>query len=374
MELMYPHKIDRYRIIQNVFRTQRSLYGSGTPQRGISQAALAERVKISQTTISNIENLEKSLSFPKRHVSREDLLKVLTWGLELEQGKIDAVLWLYDEELLREDEIRRYMRGYLPNARPQDYTYEELRKLFLGLIQDVINHRSPPGVAQRVTVNNIIHADEEGMLNSDRELLRLESQPGQRLMVTELPSHLTYPPEVYESEELLNQYLSDSQRMESREYSKQRAEQFLRNIDLYGERSIHSMPHIVEYLKDSPSHKRRYRLNILEQRQKHVEYWCDLLKNRRYYDIRLAEMTPDIEIEIKSSVEVMVRPAYRYEMYETENDRPMWGPRYIQWFDEVSVLRFLLDFEEQWDRLSKEQDKEWVVRFLENKLLESRKL
>jgi transcriptional regulator with XRE-family HTH domain len=119
MELMYPHPVDRFRLIQRLATSARTSYRpsrSGINQVGISQEALARRASVSQATVSNIENLEKTVGSASRRVRREDLLKVLTWGLELDSNHIDAILWLFDGEALREDEIRRYVRGYQPAA------------------------------------------------------------------------------------------------------------------------------------------------------------------------------------------------------------------------------------------------------------------
>jgi transcriptional regulator with XRE-family HTH domain len=81
--------------------------------RGLDQRALARKARLSQSTVSNIENLEKSIGSPKRRVSREDLIKVLTSGLNLEQPKIDAGLWLYDCQPLTEEEIQVYVQRVL---------------------------------------------------------------------------------------------------------------------------------------------------------------------------------------------------------------------------------------------------------------------
>jgi Helix-turn-helix len=74
---MYPHPVDRYRLIQRLATSARVTYRPsrrGMEQSGISQEALARRASVSQATISNIENLEKTIHSSSRRVRREDLL------------------------------------------------------------------------------------------------------------------------------------------------------------------------------------------------------------------------------------------------------------------------------------------------------------
>ena len=101
MELMYPHPLDRFRLIQRLAIAARTTFRpgrAGIGQYGISQETLARRASVSQATVSNLENLEKTIDSPRRRVRREDLLRICTWGLELEAEHIDALLWLFDGE------------------------------------------------------------------------------------------------------------------------------------------------------------------------------------------------------------------------------------------------------------------------------------
>jgi predicted XRE-type DNA-binding protein len=70
---MYPHLVDRYRIIQKLVRLARgTFYNNNIQQNGLSQQAVARASGVSQATISNVENLERSVSNSKRRISRED--------------------------------------------------------------------------------------------------------------------------------------------------------------------------------------------------------------------------------------------------------------------------------------------------------------
>jgi len=370
----YPHPIDRYRLIQKLISLTREAYG-------LEQVPLASRAKVTQSVISNLEHLEKSIENPKRRVSREDLLKVLTWGLMFKEHEVSAVLYVYNGCPLTEDEIRRYR----PLHDVEDYTVKDLRTTFFTLLRKMLNSHFQDDSTQQAKVR-ILSGDEANSLLADRILQQLESLPGQRLMVTEFPSHLSHPLEAYYSDDLLDDpfFLSDRIQEEARKTTLERVETFHRHLKLYGERHILCKPSLLNYLKKQPEndqvtgdknsvrHLGRYRHLSLKRRQEHIQHCIELLEKNPHYDIRLAGATPELELEIKSSQEVMLRGARRYERDE---ERPCWGPRYVHWLDDTSVLLFLLDFEMQWDKLMEEKDpkteKERVINFFKDLLRNS---
>jgi hypothetical protein len=40
--------------------------------------------------------------------------------------------------------------------------------------------------------------------------------------------------------------------------------------------------------------------------------------------------------------------------YEEGEEGPGWGPQYLHWFDEASVLAIYLDFEQHWEAIPPE--------------------
>ncbi len=362
--LLYPAELDRYRIIQKLIRTARATYRIlETGQQGIDQIALAGMAKVSQATLSNLENLERSVESRKRRVSREELLRVLTWGLALSPERINALLWLYDGELLTEDEIRRYIRGYCPHAQPLHPTTQELRRQVYSLLHEALDYSIETTRGQPVMVKIIFSGDERAILEADEELLHLERIPGQVLLVTEYPSHLTHPPAAHKSGELTSAHLTtDAIRQEWLSLNWKRLEAFIANLEQYGQRSIHCKPSLQKYLSKDFTH----RLS-LEQRRRHIEHWLTLLEKYEHYQVGLAEKTPAWELKIKSTMHVMMRSACRYD----DDDRSHWGPRYVHWSDETSVLRFFLDFERAWEAIpvqdrSKGEVIAWLQALLQN--------
>ena len=368
MELMYPHPVDRFRIIQRLATSARTAHRpsrAGISQRGISQEALARRAIVSQATVSNVENLEKTIGSSSRRVRREDLLKVLTWGLEMDPDHIDAILWLFDGEPLREDEIRRYGRGYQPTATRTRYTAEKLRQRVLDLLRAAIEHSFEPESSQMAAVR-VFSGDERGRIAVDRALYEVEQLPGQRLLATALPTTVSMLAQVQGDQRAMMDQLGAPEKFQESLYPLgERVNTVLRSIETYGERSIHARPTLEYYLSAEGSH----RLS-LERRRTNIRSWCELIRGYKHYEVGLADATPDLEAVIKSTKQAMLRAAHREDYYrERDWDRGGWGPRYVLWLDEVSVTSFLLDFEAHWQQIPVEyRTKESVLAWLEERL------
>jgi transcriptional regulator with XRE-family HTH domain len=368
MELMYPHPVDRFRLIQRLVASARAAYRPSRPsidQCGISQEALARRAMVSQATVSNIENLEKTIDAPNRRVRREDLLRVLTWGLEMAPEDIDALLWLFDGDPLRDDEIRRYVRGYQPRASRQRYTVDQLRQRVLDLVRSAIDRALGPERSWNATVR-VFTGDDRGRVAANQALRELDQLPGHRLLATALPPSIRLL-------QFLNLHgyedpkpILDTGIMESSTYSiSDRLNTFLYGVQRYGERGIHSRRSLEEYLSPNTPH----RLS-LEQRRAHIRSWCDVLRKHRHYQVALADETPDLEPVIKSTKKAMLR-ASRRDLTTRSQSMPQscWGPQYILWLDEISVISLLLDFETRWNRIPVEyRTKDSVLAWLEERL------
>jgi transcriptional regulator with XRE-family HTH domain len=368
MKLMYPHPVDRFRFIQRLATSARLAYRPGRPgmeQCGISQEALARRATVSQATVSNIENLEKTIHSSSRRVRREDFLKVLTWGLEMVTEDIDALLWLFDGEPLREDEIRRYVRGYQPQAARRRVDEAMLRQRVLDRLRAAIDRAFEPESCQTAAVR-VFSGDERGRIAVDRALYELEHLPGQRLLATALPTSVALVQTCQRADrDALDELLPPDLPPESRHRMQDRVDIHLYNLENYGERSIHSKPSLERYLSaDSP-----HRLS-LEHRRAYIRRWCELVRSYKHYEVALADATPDLEPVIKSTKQAMLRAAH-HDGYIRERDwhRGGWGPRYLLWLDEVSVTSFLLDFEAHWQQIPLEyRSKDSVLAWIEERL------
>src|SRR5690349_5354349 len=110
---MFPHKVDRYRVLRYVLQQARQSFRRESGRPGLTQEELAKRLARKQSTVSNFERLKylEKLARDNRKINREKLLSVLTWGLKLPHQTIDAILWLAEGQNFRpldEHEIVRY--------------------------------------------------------------------------------------------------------------------------------------------------------------------------------------------------------------------------------------------------------------------------
>lgn len=362
MRIMFPHKIDRYRIIQKLAILERFSCMNDAGQKGIDQVALAIKSRVSQAAISNLENLEKSVENPKRVVSRQDLLKVLTQGMKLVQKKIDAILWLYDGTTLSEAEINEYVIFYQPDASHERYTYDVLRGYVLELLTKALNTFESENTRES-SAKSIFTTDKNTLLNSIEAIHEVEKIPGHSVLVTKHPPFLTRPASS------LNASRSISKAVWEKVYAMhaERRKTFLRSIEDYGHRSIHQKSCIEKYFSnDHPYNNIR-----LDDRRDHIQTWIDVLKSYPGYEVGLAEAVSDMVIVNKCNVAVMVRPTL-FNIYPDYEDNPFSGLRFVHWTDEVSCLRFFLEGESLWDSIPvKDRTKDDVIDWLESLLKKS---
>ncbi len=355
LPLLYPAKIDRYWIIEKLVRGARQTYR----EVGIKQTDLAQRADVPQSTISNLENLAKTFEDPRRCPNREELLKVLTWGLELQQEHLDTLLWLYDGQPLTEQEIRPYVRGYIPKAVPKNYCFTELRRLVLEHLKEMLISSTRSDRIKILPVRIIPFGEEAMELETYEELLQLEQIPGQSLVIMGRPSCLVHSKERHASGELCRFPVTTPEgRQRWLEINQRRVECFFDNLTNYGERSIHSKPVLRNYLTGKHlSDTER------EQRREQIQHWITLLESYKHYQVGLVE-TPCFcfELKLKGTVQAMVRSPFE----EEEKYFRIWqGPRYFLLFDENTVFQFFLTFEGFWDTIPEEdRAKERVIEFL----------
>lgn len=346
---MYPSVLDRYRIIEKLTKQARLSFRG----KGIDQEALAKRARVGQGTISNVENLQKSLANPKRRVSREELLKVLVWGLELPQERIDALVWLYDGEPLRPDEIRRFVR--IEESNPRESHPAALRSIALNWLRDLVDH-AIAGAGPHLAKVSMLSADQRGHLQADRALLDLETTPGLRLFVAPYPAIFTRPPGADPSVRPIGASVFENKGALARH-----AELYRATLRLYGERGIHSRQVI-----EAAWHRTSGDTDARERLRRRLRGWIELLQTYDHYEVALAETTPEFFIHIKSTVHVIIGAT---DMNWGNGIALHWGPRWIEWLDETSVLRFLVDFEAHWDAVPLEhRQKENVIAWIERLL------
>jgi len=349
MQLMYPSAVDRHRIIQQLLKAERRTSRLISHQQGrFRQEALARRTLVSQATISNLENLTK------KPVRRAELLKVVSCGLEMPQDTIDPILWLFDGCPLNADEIRGYVRGYLPEAQPRIYDAGALRAQVLKLLEEVRKSHFESGNAQDAKIQIF---SQEQRVEGETAVYDMEQRPGRQRFITEYPPYLFLGTEFVTRDP--HRVSSDDVRQTLLSIHEQRIETLHHNLKEYGGCAIFCKTSLQQYFRDHASTAAE-----LAPLQDQITRCISLLESYEYFEIGLADVTPDLELDIKSSEQAMLQGAVGY-CFARDRTRQSWGPYYIRWFDEASVLSFFLAFERAWDAIpTPDRTKEAVIRWL----------
>ena len=365
---IFPHPLDRYRLIQRIARLARVTFKARRGGREDDlQAVIARRASVSPTIIANIENLERCIADPARKPSRERFLKVLSWGLELPRDEIEALLWLFGEGALTERDTKHYL-GYLTDAErgaTVDLTPAALRRIVLRQIRAIIDHALPDSGSHTAAMQ-VYMATASGRLAAERKLLELERHPGQRLRSAQLPSLINFPPEVHDDPAFVDRLLAHdtsamtaAQRRQGREIFRERMAAFEENLRVYGGRTIIEKPSLVWYLTARDEGKARKWRRPPDRRWEHVGGLLRLL-DHPHFQVGLveAEAASELEISLKTTERVMLRSADHRELWEVN---PEWGPRFFACDEPTTVLQFYHDFERAWDGISPvDRDKEAV--------------
>lgn len=362
---MFPHEFDRYRIMGFLLRQARKSLRRGR----VTQELLGKKSGVSQAIISNLESFPRLEGFAEtgsKPTTRETLIEIATLGLSLSPKDVDALLWLFDGEdfkPLDEGEIR-YCRSYDKEAGPLRYEDKsELRRHVLNSLDKWLARkdiRSPRKVETRM----ITDWNETGQLEFRQELLDMESKPGQRMLVSKYPSFLTYPHSLRgRSRRGRDISLSEEGQEKVAEINDARREVFIKNINSYGERCIHSTLSLNKYLAEDFEH-----LLDLKQRKEQIENLIVLLKEHNNFEIALANVEPEIELEIKSTVAACLRGTEKDTYYE--HQKPiLCGPLYIYWYDEITLFSTYRNFERVWDEIpAKQREKKFVINLLQKAL------
>lgn len=94
----------------------------------------------------------------------------------------------------------------------------------------------------------------------------------------------------------------------------------------------------------------------------------NLLRKYDRFELALADVEPDTEVEIKSTVSACLR-AMENDTYYCHNKPIICGPLYVYWYDVTTVFSLYRNFERAWDSIDERQrDKQFVIDFLQRAL------
>jgi hypothetical protein len=210
----------------------------------------------------------------------------------------------------------------------------------------------------------------ESRIEFYRKLLEIEARPGQRLLVSKFPSILVSTDiSKIDQHELMD--VPDQFYLEMQDLLKRRKEIFQRNLEQYGERSIHSVSSIARFLNSSFRHN----VSVVERRAR-VRGLLGRLRGSTKFQVALADVEPEVEIAIKSTEAAMMRGTSRELSNHPQTIHC--GPRYLFWVDKEvekpwGVLSFFFDFEDEWQKLEDagRANQEYVIHVLQGMLTEA---
>jgi transcriptional regulator with XRE-family HTH domain len=346
---MYPHEIDRLRVLQFIFKRLRK-------RHQVSQQDLAARAGVAQSVVSNLQNLVVTDEI--KRPSRKNAISVLGYGLRLPPRDISALLWLFDRNPITDGEINRIVRSYDPSATTTEYDNNDtqLRGTVLRLLRETVTSEMKAKVKMRC------NSDVTARLFELKEFLEYERRPGQRLFASTIPTSLVHPATSFQEAGLIPANIANAH--EERRFLslyRERQRVFLSNLKLYGERSIHPRSSLERYAKEFAGHS-----TPMPLRHQQIRNWIVLLREYPHFEVGLNDDAPLLELGVKTIPVALIRGLRQ----DRSRNNPIWGVHHIVWTDEDSVFSFILSFEHTWDGLSPDgRDKNKVILFLESLLL-----
>ncbi len=327
LDRLWPDRRDGYTLVALLLRLLRE-------RAGVTQAQLAAKAALSQGTISNVGRMPQHVDQPAYIPSRESILKILTWGLGASIETCTAVLVLFDGDELTADEMRRYQLVGDPEGQSFDH--------FLHLL-DMLSG----GVHRQKEAAQIHYTDTPALRDLfERQLLELESNPGQRLAVGVLPSELTLP--VPECAPRRTKLVEPGNHL-----ALERRKRFRENLLTYGQRSIHCAGCVRQYLDPDPRDNKIVGGFPWAFRKAHLASWRDLLVNNDKYQVALTDER--FAWEFALTVNDVV---FEFGMHlghgpgEVPSAEDLGAFRFVS-VDPRTILAFVLIFERQWQRLVK---------------------
>ncbi|HEV7682653.1 MAG TPA: helix-turn-helix transcriptional regulator [Pyrinomonadaceae bacterium] len=361
---MFPHPLDRYRATAYIVRQFRK-------SLGLSQKDLGKKIGGNQGTISNVENhkhLAMVAADGQRPVGLDVFRKIAIDGLGLSDVASDALIWLTEPDKFDAKLGLPASNSSLPFVSPNSIEPAQLRLRSLELLKQAVQLATARDGEEKL-IRMLTGWEEEHQITFRRKLLRMEKIPGQRLLVSKYPSHLTSEANFFDlgtpDEE---NRLSAEGKQHILELTEQRREIFPRNLKEYGERCIHSTESLKRYLTEDFDHPLSFK-----GRREHVVNLIKLLHRWDLFEVALAPSEPEMEFVIKCGMAASLRGTAR----EIRKSRGtvICGPLYIFWDDATSVYSFVVDFEHAWDKIPEGQrDKHNVIKQLKQLLDASTKL
>lgn len=357
---MFPHPLDRYRAMAYIVRQFRK-------SLELSQEGLGQKISENQSTISNVENpkhLEAVALNGQRPVALEVFRKIVIEGLDLTNLESDALIWLIEPDHFDAKLVPSVSNSSLPFVPASSAEHAELRARALELLKRAVQFSNDREGEEKL-VRMLTGWEEEHQITFRKELLAMEEIPGQRLLVSKYPSHLSSEASFFDSQTPNEENpISIEGKAKILELSAKRRKVFRTNLKEFGERCIHSTESLKRYVRKDFDHPFSF-----ADRREHIRKLITLLGRSPLFEVGLAPSEPEMEFVIKCGMGASLRGTAR-EIHKSLGT-VICGPLYIFWDDATSVYSFVVDFEHAWDKIPEAQrDKDNVIRQLEELLVD----
>ncbi len=359
MDIMLPHRYDRYRLLGLLFEHL---------THHATQKALGDKLKLNQSTISRsftLQGLEEK-GLLQHTLKKRTLMTFASKALSLGYREISLLLWLATGngfKPLSDSEIAEHCLQPTREQLEESVVFQKSPNsaywAAIDWLKAVISHHDTDSSVYELKTWMTHGNSLKSRLGFYHKLLEIEARPGQRLLVSKFPSILTSSDVDKFDEELLRLPKADALLL--RGILARRHEIFIRNLETYGERAIHSISSLQRFV----SHEFDHPVDLQERRNR-VKNLIAQLNDFKKFRVGLAEVEPEIEIAIKSTEAAMIRGTARQL-----SNHPMTlycGPNYLFWIDKegqepCGVLAFFLDFEDEWRKLQQtgKTDSDYVV-------------
>jgi hypothetical protein len=249
--------------------------------------------------------------------------------------------WLYGEDPISTREMKEF--AVKPTASPGSFGYHELRQEVLERLEDAHAHLMKMGRRDREIKVQIFSKNE--WVEGDDAVHEMESKAGMARFAVE------YPPYVFfddSSAARLYRHSPGNQADRLLEIHRHRISTLHNTLREYGGKMILCKRSIERHLDP--------RLDNPVQFEDRVTLRTLLSNVKRFMDdhdqfhVGLADATPDLEFDIKSTTRAVIQGAGGYSYSDDASKK--WGTLYIRIDDPARVLGLVIEFERAWDRIN----------------------
>lgn len=322
-------------------------------KQGMNQGPLANKAGLYQAVVSAIETLPPAEK--ARKISRTDLIKaVKALNLKKPGMSINALVYLFDGQGLTSKERKEFE---LKRSVPM----EEQSKLSATILE-LLNQATSYYKDKEAQCLSIMSETEEEELDIYQKFLKIEQEPGLRILMKRIPSSLTYPPTIHRAERGIPKKISSLKGIKRFcEIREKRIQNYYEQLKTYGDRCIH----VIEEIRDYLSGRKAYPSLTKEERRAHIQHLIDLMEEHpEHFQVRLVEHLPLFEYGMKGFNRVIVTAEF-YPLH-------IKLIRYIELKGEQAVVPYLFEFENIWQEASKTQPtNNEVIEILHNLLKET---